>query len=97
MKCPSCGAGMELGYVNAPMAGIEWFTNPHTKFVFSRDAEPLQTDWLGLFPFRIFKQSLRAERCLNCWLVVFWYGELPNPSPSSPIPPTNYTDQAPVS
>ncbi|MGI8981117.1 MAG: PF20097 family protein [Pirellulaceae bacterium] len=87
MKCPSCGAEMEPGYVNAPMAGIAWFTNPRTKFVFSKDAELLQKDWLGFFPFRVFKQSLRAARCLNCWLVVFWYGELPESSAPASNPP----------
>ena len=73
MKCPSCGAEMEQGYVNAPFAGIAWLSNPKIKWLFSRSAELLQHDWLGFWPLKVFKAALAAERCRNCWLVCFWH------------------------
>jgi hypothetical protein len=73
MNCPACGAEMESGHVNAAVCGIAWLKRPSVFWLTSKDAEPLQTDWMGLRPFRICKSPLPSARCRACRLVMFWH------------------------
>jgi len=72
-KCPQCNQEIEKGFVNAPLAGILWFTNPNIKWKpwFSRKVSKLQKDWWG-FP-KLAKDNLPAFRCQRCKLVIFEY------------------------
>ena len=73
-KCPSCGAQLEEGYINAPSAGVLWLKQNIKYFsIFSKKVEKLQKDWWSFS--KLTKDNLPALRCANCKIAIFQYNK----------------------
>ena len=69
-NCPIRGNKMEKGYVNSGSEGIFWTKEKHTQRV------PLDVETLIGHRFLGFSiANVEANRCPNCKLVLFSYGE----------------------
>jgi hypothetical protein len=90
MRFPNCESEMESGYVNAAVLGIGWYTNPRQLWLLAKGVELLQSDWLGLWPFRPVKAPLPAVRCRKCHIVTFRYSNVAlDTCDASPQPGSN--------
>ena len=85
--CPECNGRLEVGFLQAPSAGVLWTTDPDSKWmpIFSSRVEKLQKDWLG-FP-KLTKDKLPALRCQQCRLVIARYSAGKTESANQPSRP----------